>query len=88
MQTGFFRFYTSIPTRCVSEGLFTTRCVSFEVAIFLGFRAEGPAIYLAQPIGLVFTQFSYAQLTKHFSRKLLEVEHLRLCYHYVWFDHC
>ncbi len=27
-----------------SLGSFTTRSVSFEVALFLGFRAEGPAI--------------------------------------------
>ncbi len=49
-------------TRFVSEGRLgrwpeTSRKVSpwvtlFDVALFLGFRAEGPAIYIAQPIGL------------------------------------
>ena len=32
--------------------VFQAEVTAFEGAIFLGFRAEGPAIYLAQPIGL------------------------------------
>ncbi len=35
-----------------SLSLYTTRNFSFEVALFQGFLAEGPAIYIAQPIGL------------------------------------
>ena len=38
--------------RCAQYEFNLTMPASFEVALFLGFRAEGPAIYLAQPIGL------------------------------------
>jgi hypothetical protein len=31
---------------------FDTQGASFDIELFFGFRAEGPAIYLAQPEGL------------------------------------
>jgi hypothetical protein len=34
--------------------LIITRSVSFDVALCFGYRAEGLAIYLAQPAGLGF----------------------------------